>query len=44
MSLTSFVPTPKFEEYRERFKEHYKLERRADGVSLVRAHAKGRYS
>lgn len=41
MSLTSFVPTPKFEEYSERFKEHYKLERRADGVILVRAHTKG---
>jgi enoyl-CoA hydratase/carnithine racemase len=41
MSLTSFVATPKFEEYRERFKEHYKLERRADGVILVRAHTKG---
>ena len=40
MSLTSFVPTPKFEEYRERFKEHYKLERRADGVILVQAHTK----
>ena len=41
MSLTSFVPTPKFEEYKERFKEHYKLERRADGVILVQAHTKG---
>ena len=41
MSLTSFVATPKFEEYRERFKEHYKLERRADGVILVRAHTNG---
>ena len=41
MSLTSFVPTPKFEEYQERFKEHYRLERRADGVILVQAHTKG---
>ncbi|HSR06945.1 MAG TPA: hypothetical protein VLM42_07335, partial [Bryobacteraceae bacterium] len=41
MSMTSFVPTPKFEEYKERFKEHYKLERRADGVILVQAHTKG---
>ena len=41
MSLTSFVATPKFEEYRERFKEHYKLERRADGVILVQAHTNG---
>ena len=41
MSLTSFVPTPKFEEYKQRFQEHYKLERRADGVILVQAHTKG---
>jgi enoyl-CoA hydratase/carnithine racemase len=41
MSLTSFVPTPDFDEYKERFKEHYKLERRDDGVILVQAHTKG---
>ena len=41
MSLTNFVPTPKFEEYKERFKDHYKLERRADGVILVQAHTAG---
>lgn len=41
MSLTNFVPTPKFEEYKERFKEHYKMERRPDGVILVQAHTKG---
>jgi enoyl-CoA hydratase/carnithine racemase len=41
MSLTKFVQTPKFEEYKERFKEHYKLERRADGVVLVQAHTVG---
>jgi enoyl-CoA hydratase/carnithine racemase len=41
MSLTNFVPTPDFNEYRERFKEHYKLERRDDGVILVQAHTKG---
>src|SRR5277367_4719868 len=35
MSLVDFVPTPKFEEYKERFKQHYKMERRADGVILV---------
>jgi enoyl-CoA hydratase/carnithine racemase len=40
MSLTKFVPTPDFNEYSERFKEHYKLERRADGVILVQAHTK----
>lgn len=41
MSLTQFVPTPKFEEYKERFKEHFKLERRADGVVLAQAHTMG---
>jgi enoyl-CoA hydratase/carnithine racemase len=41
MSLTSFVPTPDFDEYQERFKEHYKLERREDGVLLVQAHTNG---
>ncbi len=41
MSLTSFVPTPDFDEYKERFKEHYKLERRADGVILAQGHTKG---
>ena len=41
MSLTKFVPTPKFEEYKERFKEHYKLERRADGVILAQGHTQG---
>ena len=41
MSLTSFVPALEFDEYKERFKEHYKLERRADGVILVQAHTKG---
>jgi enoyl-CoA hydratase/carnithine racemase len=41
MSLTEFVPTPKFEDYRERFKEHFRLERRADGVLLAQAHTRG---
>jgi len=41
MSLTQFVPTPKFEEYKERFKEHFKLERRADGVLLAQGHTMG---
>jgi enoyl-CoA hydratase/carnithine racemase len=41
MSLTQFVPTPKFEEYKERFKEHFRLERRADGVVLAQAHTLG---
>jgi len=38
MSLQKFVPTPKFAEYKEQFKDFYKLERRADGVLLVQAH------
>ena len=41
MSLTSFVPTPEFGEYKERFKEHYKLERRDDGVILAQGHTRG---
>lgn len=41
MSLTQFVSTPKFEDYKERFKEHFELERRADGVLLARAHTLG---
>jgi hypothetical protein len=36
MSLTQFISPPQFEEYKERFKEHFKLERRADGVILAR--------
>jgi enoyl-CoA hydratase/carnithine racemase len=40
MSLQPFVPTPKFEEYKERFKAHYKLERRGDGVILAQAHTR----
>ena len=41
MSLQSFVPTPKFDDYKELFKDHYKLERRADGVVLAQAHTLG---
>jgi enoyl-CoA hydratase/carnithine racemase len=41
MSLTSFVATPDFDEYKERFKQHYKMERRDDGVILVQAHTNG---
>ncbi|MGH8257853.1 MAG: enoyl-CoA hydratase/isomerase family protein, partial [Steroidobacteraceae bacterium] len=41
MSLTSFVPTPQFDEYQQRFKEHYQMQRRADGVLLVQAHTRG---
>jgi enoyl-CoA hydratase/carnithine racemase len=41
VSLTSFVPTPEFGEYKERFKEHYELSRRDDGVILARGHTRG---
>ena len=37
----AFIRTPEFEEYKEWFKEHYKLERRDDGVLLVQAHTRG---
>ena len=41
MSLQPFVPTPRFEEYRETFKDFFKLERREDGVLLAQAHTQG---
>jgi len=41
VSLQEFVPTPRFDEYREVFKEFYKMERRDDGVLLVEAHTRG---
>ncbi len=41
MSLQNFIPTPDFEEYKGRFKDHYKLERREDGVILAQAHTLG---
>lgn len=41
MSLQKFVPTPKFEEYREAFKDFFKLTRREDGVLLAEAHTLG---
>ena len=41
MSLTQFVAPPTFEEYSERFKEHYKMSRRDDGVILIEAHTLG---
>jgi enoyl-CoA hydratase/carnithine racemase len=40
MPLTSYVPTPKFEEYRELFKEHFEMERR-DGIIVLRMHTLG---
>jgi len=41
MSSNDFVSPPKFNEYKERFKEFYKMERRDDGVILVQAHTNG---
>lgn len=41
MSLQEFVPTPRFEDYREAFKDFYRMERRDDGVLLVAAHTQG---
>lgn len=41
MSLQDFVATPKFEDYREQFKDFFTLERRDDGVLLARAHTQG---
>ena len=40
MSLTNYVPTPKFEEYKELFKEHFEMERR-DGIIELRMHTLG---
>lgn len=40
MSLTNYVPTPKFEEYKEQFKEHFIMERR-DGIIELRMHTLG---
>src|SRR6201992_4447162 len=41
MSLQEFVPTPKFEEYSERFRDFFTMTRREDGVLLVEAHPDG---
>lgn len=41
MSLQEFVKSPTFEDYKERFKDHYKLSRRPDGVVLAQAHTLG---
>lgn len=41
MSLQEFIQTPEFDEYKERFKDHYTLTRRPDGVILVQAHTRG---
>ena len=41
MSLQEFVPTPKFDEYREQFADFFTMERRDDGVLLARGHTLG---
>ena len=41
MSLQDFVSPPKLEDYKEAFKDHFKIERRDDGVILVQMHTKG---
>lgn len=41
MSLQDFPKSPKFEDYKERFKDHFKMERRPDGVIQVQAHTLG---
>jgi enoyl-CoA hydratase/carnithine racemase len=41
VSLQEFVPTPRFDEYREKFKDFFAIERRDDGVLLARAHTLG---
>jgi len=41
MPKTSFVKWPKYEEYKEMFKEHFIMEKRDDGVLLVRMHTNG---
>ena len=40
-TLTNFVGWPTFEEMKEMFKEHFIMERREDGVVLVRMHTRG---
>jgi len=41
MSLAGFVPSPEFDDYKERFKAHFRLTRREDGVVLAEAHTNG---
>src|SRR6201995_3405433 len=41
MSLQEFIPAPRFEDYRETFKDFFRMERRDDGVLLVAAHTVG---
>jgi enoyl-CoA hydratase/carnithine racemase len=41
MSQANFVRSPEFNDYKERFKEHFTLTRREDGVLLAQAHTNG---
>jgi enoyl-CoA hydratase/carnithine racemase len=41
MPRTKFVNWPKFEDYKEMFKEHFHMDLRDDGVLLVQMHTKG---
>jgi enoyl-CoA hydratase/carnithine racemase len=41
VSHVKFLPTPKIDDYKEHFKDFYKISRRPDGVLLVEAHTKG---
>ncbi|MFE7030773.1 enoyl-CoA hydratase/isomerase family protein [Streptomyces sp. NPDC057621] len=41
MSLQDFVSPPKFDEYSERFKDFFRMQRTEDGVLLVEAHTLG---
>jgi len=41
MSLVKFIPDPEFDDYKEVFKDNYTMERREDGVILVKAHTVG---
>ena len=35
MSYVNFIPTPKFEDYKEAFKDNYVMERRDDGAGPI---------
>ena len=41
MSLQEFLPTPKFDDYKEFFKDFFTMERRDDGGLLAKAHTQG---
>jgi enoyl-CoA hydratase/carnithine racemase len=40
MALTNYVPNPQFEEYQERFSEHFRMERRG-GIIMLEMHTLG---